>query len=278
MSIPRPRLLLLLLVLLLLAASLPGFAQGLELRVFQLKNRPALATVEPVRLALSPAGTVVPDERTQTLIVRDTPEGLARVQALLDCLDVPVPQVRISVGFSGSSVRQDVAGGAAWDPATGQVRVAGGASEGSARTAGRQELLVMSGEEARLVVGRELAYVQPYWTVAHGYGLIPPGVVFHRVTTGFLVRPRVVGSSITLELTPWFSYDGPGGPGEVRFAEASSTVALRDGDTVTLGSGSSGSESSRALFGLILGGASSSGGEAASMTVTARIQPDWSRQ
>ena len=265
-----------LLVFLLLAASLPVFAQDLELRVFQLKNRPALATVEPVRLALSPAGTVVPDERTQTLIVRDTPEGLARV--LLERIDVPAPQVRIAVGFSGDAARSGVAGGAAWDPATGRVLAGGEATEGEARTSGRQELLVMSGEEARLVVGRELAYVQPYWTVAHGYGLIPPGVVFHRVTTGFLVRPRVVGTSITLELTPWFSYDGPGGPGEVRFAEASSTVALHDGDTVTLGSGSSGSESSRTLFGLILGGASSSGSEAATMTVTARIQPDWSKE
>lgn len=264
--------------LLLLAAALPVAAQDMEVRVFQLNNRPALSTVEAVRLALSPAGSVVPDERTETLIVRDTPEALARVQALLERMDVPAPQVRITVGFSGAAASSGLGGGAAWDPNTGHVSVGGGAGQGSASTSGRQNLLVMSGEEARLVVGRDLVHVQPYWTYATNSGLIPPGVVFRQVTTGFVVEPRVVGDAITLVLTPWFSYLGPEGPGDVRFSEAASTVRLRDGETIQLGSGTVSGSSSQSLFGLILGGGAGQRSESGSMTVTARIQPDWSRE
>ena len=252
-------------------------AQQLQIQVFQLNNRPASSTVEAVRMVLGPQGTVVPDDRTQTLIVKDTPEGLSRVQALLERLDQPLPQVRITVAFSGAAGSSGVAGGAAWDPHTGRVTVGGGAGQGSASTSGQQQLLVMSGEEGRLVVGRDLVQVQPYWIVARDWGLIPPGVVFRQVTTGFLVAPRVVGEAITLVVTPWFSYLGPDGPGDVRFAEAASTVQLRSGQSVNLGSSSVQGSSSRSLFGLILGGGSADRAEAGSMSITARIEPDWSR-
>lgn len=264
----------LLLLALALLAGLPAAGQALELRIFQVNHRPALATVEPVRLLLSPAGRVVPDERTQTLLVKDTPEVLSQVQALLERIDVPLPQVRITVAFQGAAAAGGLVGGAAWDPGTGQVAVGGSASHGAASTSGSQHLLVMSGEEARLVVGRDLVHVQPYWTWAHQYGLIPPGLVIQQVTTGFVVQPRVAGEAITLTLTPWFSYQGPSGPGDVRFSEASTVVQLRDGETVQLGASSASGEASRGLFGLILGGGSSASSESASMTVRARIQRD----
>lgn len=264
------------LLALLFLAALPALAQDLAVRVFQLNNRPALATVEPVRLVLSPAGQVVPDERTETLIVKDTPEALARVETLLSQIDVPAPQVRVTVAFQGAAANSGLQGGAAWNPNNGQIYVGGGAYDNSASTRGSQNLLVMSGEEARIVVGRDLVQVQPYWTWANQYGLLPPGVVIRQVTTGFVVQPRVGGNdAITLTLTPWFSYDGPNGAGDVRFTEASTSVQLRDGDTINLGASSASGASSQGVFGLILGGGTGSSSESGSMTVSAKIQKDW---
>lgn len=268
-----------LILALVVLAVLPALAQGVELRVFQLNNRPALATVEPVRLVLSPSGQVVPDERTETLLVKDTPEALARVEALLQRIDVPAPQVRVTVAFQGAATNRGVQGGAAWNPNNGQVVAGGGAYSNSGSTSGSQNLLVMSGEEARIVVGRDLVQVQPYWTWANQYGLVPPGVIFRQVTTGFVVEPRVGGNeAITLTLTPWFSYDGPGGVGDVRFTEAATSVQLRDGDTVNIGSSSASGDSARGVFGLILGGGVGTSSESGSMTVSAKIQKDWSRE
>ena len=267
----------LLVLALLVWAALPLEAQELRIQVFQLNNRPALATVDVVRLALSPLGTVVPDERTQSLVVRDTPEALARVQELLTRIDVPAPLVRITVGFSGASGISGMGAGGAWDPATGQIYAGAGAREGSASSSGQQNLLVMSGEEARLVVSRDLVQVQPYWTVARDWGLIPPGVVFRQVSTGFVVQPRVAGQSIVVSVMPWFSYLGPEGRGDVRFTEAASTVRLTDGQTVSLGRTSFQGEASQSLFGLIMGTGSVQRSESGTLTLTARIEPDWSR-
>ncbi len=256
---------------------LPLGAQELEVRVFQLFNRPAEATVEPVRMVLSPAGTVVPDPRTQTLIVRDDSEALLRVGDLLRHLDVPAPLIRVTVGFNGSTGQSGQGAGVAWDPARDRLLAGAGARQAGVLTTGRQDLLVMSGEEARLVLARDLVEVRPYWTLARDRGLIPPGVVFRQVSTGFVVRPRAVGEQITVEVVPWFSYLGPDGPGDVRFTEAATTLRVPDGQTVELAGTSFQTEPSRRVFGLIMAGGSGSSWESANLTLSARIQPDWSK-
>lgn len=110
----------------------------------------------------------------------------------------------------------------------------------------------MSGEEARLVVARDLVEVRPYWTLARDRGLVPPGVVFQQVSTGFLVRPRAAGEQITVEVVPWFSYLGPDGPGDVRFTEAATTLRVPEGQTVDLAGTSFQTEASRRAFGLVM--------------------------
>jgi len=256
---------------------LPLGAQELEIRIFQVFNRPAEATVEPVLMVLSPAGTVVPDPRTQTLIVRDHPEALQRVGELLQHLDVPAPLIRLAIGFSGSAGQSGQGAGVAWDPARDRMLAGAEARRGGVLTTGRQELLVMSGEEARLVLARDLVEVRPYWTLARDRGLIPPGVVFRQVSTGFVVRPRAVGDQITVEVIPWFSYLGPDGPGDVRFTEAATTLRVPDGQTVELAGASFQAEATRQVFGLIMGGGSGSSWESANLTLSARVQPDWSK-
>ncbi len=260
-----------------LLMALPLAAQDLEVRIFQLLNRPAEATVEPVRMVLSPAGTVMPDPRTQTLIVRDHSEALQRVGELLQRLDVPAPLIRLTIGFDGSAGHSGQGAGVAWDPARDRWTARGGIRQAGVQTTGRQDLLVMSGEEARLIVARDLVEVRPYWTLARDRGLVPPGVVFQQVSTGFLVRPRAAGGHITVEVVPWFSYLGPDGPGDVRFTEAATTVRVPEGQTVDLAGTSFQTEASRRAFGLVMAGGADGSWESARLTLSARIQPDWSK-
>jgi hypothetical protein len=255
----------------------PLTAQDLEVRVFQLLNRPAEATVEPVRMVLSPAGTVMPDPRTQTLIVRDHSEALQRVGELLQRLDVPAPLIRLTIGFDSSAGRSGQGAGVAWDPARDRWTVGGGIRQTGVQTGGQQNLLVMSGEEARLIVARDLVEIRPFWTLAREQGLIPPGLVIRQVSTGFMVRPRAVGKQINVEVVPWFSYLGPDGPGDVRFTEAATTLRITEGQTVDLAGSSFQTEASRRAFGLVMGGGGDGSWESARLTLSARIQPDWSK-
>lgn len=257
--------------------ALPLGSEELQIRIFELSNRPAEATVEPVRMVLSPSGTVLPDPRTQTLIVRDSPEALQRVAELLERLDVPAPLIRLSVRFEGAAGHRGQGAGIAWDPARDRILAGAGAREAGSVSTGQQDLLVMSGEEARLVLARDLVEVRPYWILARDWGLVAPGVVFRQVSTGFVVRPRALGERISVEVIPWFSYLGPEGPGDVRFTEAATTLILQDGQTVQLGASGFQSESARRVFGRILGAGSSGSWESSSLSLSARIQPDWSK-
>lgn len=264
-------------------------AQPTELKVFQLSNRPAASAVETVRPLLSPAGTVLADEQTNKLIVRDTPENLAQVEKLLQSIDVAAPQVMITIAFEGStdSSGTNLSGG--YSSRGPNFNASGRDSQSSSR--GVQKLMVMSGEEGHLVTGSQLTYVQPYWTLTQQYGLVPPGVVFQNVTTGFAVKPRVVGDVVTVEVAPWMSYQSDRGPGQITFSEAATTVRLKSGDTIQVAGGSqSGGRSSSGAGGgaagrngnlnawnVMLGGSSASGSQSSGFTITPVIIPDWSK-
>lgn len=266
-------------------------AQPTELKVFQLSNRPATSAAEMVRPLLSPAGTVLPDEQTNKLIVRDTPENLAQIEQLLQSIDVAAPQVMIKINFTGqTSGNANYAAGGYAQP--GGYRVGVDSRQSDQVTSGEQKLMIMSGEQGYLEVGRQIAYVQPYWNLANNWGLLAPGVVFQNVTTGFVVKPRVVGDVVTVEVAPWMSYQSQQGRGQVVFSEASTTVRLKSGDSIMLGGGSqstsrsgSGVDAGAAgrngridAWGVILGGSSGSQSQSSGFVLTPTIIPDWSKE
>ncbi len=265
-------------------------AQPTELKVFQLSNRPAASAAETVRPLLGPGGTVLPDEQTNKLIVRDTPENLAQIEKLLQSIDVAAPQVMIKIDFTGqNSSSGTTVGGGYSDP--GGYNATLSSNQSNQLSYGSQKLMVMSGEEGHIEIGRQLTYVQPYWTLAGNYGLLPPGVVFQNVTTGFVVKPRVIGDLVTVEVAPWMSYMGDRGRGQIVFSQASTTVRLKSGDSIMVGGGSQ--ETSRSGSGIsggaagtgsgfdawdvMLGRSSGSMGQSSGFVLTPTIIPDWSK-
>ncbi|GMU56600.1 MAG: hypothetical protein AMXMBFR33_57460 [Candidatus Xenobia bacterium] len=277
-----------------------AFGQPTEIRVFQLSNRPAASAAQSVRPLLSPAGTVLSDDQTNKLIVRDTPEVLGQIEKMIQAIDVAAPQVMIKIRFTGQTTGDGttLSGGVVGQTnPDGSTRVTGypyqvSSGSSSQTSSGEQSLMVMSGEEGRIEVGRQLTYVQPYWGLAQQYGLLPAGVIFQNVTTGFVVRPRVVGDVVTVQVAPWLSYQSGQGPGQIVFSEAASTVSLKSGDSIML-SGSS-QNTSRAgggvagrgygekdrinAWSVILGGSSGGQTQSAGFYLTPTIIPDWSKE
>lgn len=260
-------------LLLLLWLALAAHAQDLETRIFQLNNRLAEATTEMVRPLLSPSGTVMAETRLQKLIVRDTPEKLAEVERLLAEIDQPAPQVRIFVSMSGVSPSQghSVGVGVQGNVKHPVVNLQAQSHSGVSTVESAQNLVVMSGERGIITMARDLVSVDPYAQFAAGRGLLAPGLIVQSVSTGFAVEPVVVGGVVRLKITPWLGFVGPSGRADVMVDEASSTVALKTGQEVTIAAGSSRQEFQGAAYGLIFGSAGGSIERGASITVRPEI-------
>ena len=253
-------------------------AQERQLRIFQLNNRPAEATLEIVRDLLSPDGKVTAETRLNKLIVRDNPEVLAKVEKLLQEIDQPAPQVRIFVDMNGV---RPVRGSSAVVGVSGnnrRVRVGGNvqAVEGQSSAHTRSNLLVMSGERGVITVGEEIVAVQPYWGFLNNLGLVPPGVVFQTVSTGFAVQPQVVGDVVRLTIEPWIGFRTAEGRGAITVQEAATTIALKSGDSTTISSTRSSNQVTTQAYGLIFGSGQLQSSTSASIIVRPEIVPDWS--
>ncbi|MFP4459742.1 MAG: secretin N-terminal domain-containing protein [Candidatus Zixiibacteriota bacterium] len=68
----------------------------IESRIFQIKYATAGELEGPVNSALSDRGEVVIDSRSNSIIVRDIPQQFEKVERLLDDLDQPTKQVKVS--------------------------------------------------------------------------------------------------------------------------------------------------------------------------------------
>lgn len=253
--------------------SVGAWAQEFQTRVFQLNNRLAEATIEMVRPLLSPGGTVMAETRLQKLIVRDSEAKLGEIEALLVEIDRPAPQVRIFVSMSGvSPYRGHTVGvgvsGSLRHPNAGVIAQAG---SGSSAVDSQQNLVVMSGERGVITMARDLVTVDPYLQFASGHGLLPATYLVQSVSTGFAVEPVIVGDVVRLRITPWMGFVGPSGRAEVMVDQASTTVALRNGQTTTIASGTSRQEGQASAYGLIFGSAGGSQERSSSITIRPEI-------
>ncbi|HIB69584.1 MAG TPA: hypothetical protein EYO33_32015 [Phycisphaerales bacterium] len=272
---PRCALYLRNLVVLALLLTLGASAQEMKTRIFVLNARPAEATVEMVQPLLSPQGKVIPDTRLNKLVVRDTPQVLAEIEELLQQIDVHMPQVRINVNMHGVARENGNQAGVSVSGRAGSgiddsLSVSGRAvkSSGSSQMESRQSLLVMSGEKGIIHVSRDVVNFNPLQQFATQSGFLPPTFLVQQVGTGFAVEPVVVGEVVRIKITPWMSFLGPNGGTDVRVDEASSTFAVKSGQTITVSSGGYKQEMQNRAFGLIMGSQSMSGSRSSRITLT----------
>jgi len=211
----------------LLAMALLGWfcaapAQQPALEVITLKYRTADQVIPVLKPLLAPGGTL--SGMQNRLVVRTTPQNLAELRQVLDSIDGAPRRLLISV-------RQDAAGAEARSEAelsgsigTGDVRATvpgSGSSEGgnavirrgdnhvkgralSSRSAGTdrsvQTLQVMEGGEAWIQVGQSVAVQGGSFTIMPLAANVTQSTQYRDVGTGFRVRPRVSGQSVTLEI------------------------------------------------------------------------------
>jgi len=229
--------------------------------VISLNYRSAPEVLPLVRSMLSPEGRISADERTNSLIIVDDEEAIARVKQSLAVIDAPVRQATVRVRFQESGRREErsVSGGGQvsgddWSVSSGRrpgtrdgvdVR----AQDRSVSRSGSSEYFInaLSGSWAYIRVGQDIPYTARWADLCRRYGRT---VVYQRIETGFDVKPVIRANMADVEIVPRISETGAGGrTGGVRFAEASTQVQVPLGQWVTIGgSDQSGNEVLNAIL------------------------------
>lgn len=227
----------------------------LPYKIFRLKHRKASSVEEIVKLYMSSEGKMAIDKRTNSVIVRDHPENLARIADIINDVDKPVPQVRVHVKFLG---RKQTSGSGifATSQKTGnnwKVCVHPGLTSATSNRTANLNLAIMSGESGFIKVGKKVPYPTWFYKYSFHHGYVTKGVVFQDVSTGFYVTPHVREDRIKLKIAPGIKYFDGNRWGQIIYREAQTTITVKEGQSVVVGVSESGDRETRGLISKIVG-------------------------
>jgi len=222
------------LLLAVLAVTLTAASAGhAAVEVISLRYRNATEVLPLAKSMLSPEGKISADDRTNSLIIVDSEETVARVKQALAAIDTPVRKPRCAC-VSRRARRGRSAPcpeGAGFPATTGRCPAAAAAQpgRGGCARAGPQ-----CQPQRKLRILHHCAFGQlglhpgrPGHPLHRSLGgPVPPLRAcrgFQRIETGFDVKPVIRENLADVEIVPRISEMGSGGPqgAAVRFAEAS---------------------------------------------------------
>ncbi len=232
--------------LVLCLACLVSASLAAEVAVIKVNYRSAAEILPQVQDLLTSEGKATVDTRTNSLIVVDTKESLAKIQAFVASMDQPAEQVKVRFRFQeqGSSTDRDISTSGRVSGEHGSVAIGRDRREGvhvrardtvvNRRGNTESFISVMSGSSAYLWVGKEVPFTEQWVYFTHHYAHVVETVNFQRVETGFEVRPIVTGNNVQVEIVPRISsFDKK--ERVVRFTEAATTLTVPKGQWVTIG-------------------------------------------
>jgi type II secretory pathway component GspD/PulD (secretin) len=227
-------------------AYLVGVSLAAEVAVIKVNYRSATDILPLVQDLLTSEGKASVDTRTNSLIIVDTGESLAKIRAFVTSMDRPAEQVKVRFRFQeqGVSTNRDIGAsgtvsGGGWSVTTGGdthegVHVRARDSVVNRRGNTESFISVMSGSSAYLWVGRDIPFTERWVYLTHHYAHVVETVNFQRVETGFEVRPIVAGNNVQIQIVPRISsFDR--GEQVVRLTEAATTLSVPKGQWVTIG-------------------------------------------
>lgn len=192
-----------LLLPMLAAATLgtPAWADE-QLVAIEARYRPAEELAELLRPLLGPFEVVIPGNGQ--LIVKASPERIAEIRAVLGEIDKSPHRLLVSV-IQGSNLSLDTlnAGLRVQGNSNAGVQVGGHLYQVQGQDTGgaTQQVQTLDGETATIQTG-ELAPVPTVSGYGYGYGY-GVGINYQPMTTGFTVKPRLMGNQVLVEVDPW---------------------------------------------------------------------------
>ncbi len=105
-----------------------------------------------------------------------------------------------------------------------------------------QFLVVTEGVEGKIFLGNKVPYVAYYQNFLNQEGYLAGQITFQEVGTSLIVKARVVGGEIEVTLTPEISYETQDGRGSIAVQRLSTSVRVRQGQSLEIGGNISKSE------------------------------------
>jgi len=244
--------------LLLCIGLLAAQSHADQIEVIELQNRPASELIPILEPMLDKSGSL--SGQGFQLIVRTTDENLEQIRQLVRKLDTAAKQLAISV-FQGSDrdlralsvgggfeYQSDDVNASVGDTSTSR---GGGSVSYSTRgatvsgntlsTRGRlsdnpiHQLKVTEGTEGYIETGQSIPYFSGGAWLGGRRDVFDAGVEYKDVNTGFYVLPRVHGTQVTMEVSPYKQGLSKSRPGAVNTQSASTTVTGPLGQWLQIG-------------------------------------------
>lgn len=197
-------------------------ADNSDIQIVPISNRPASEIIALLAPLLDNGAQLT--DNGASLLVKASPDQLKTIKALIQKLDVRQTNLMVSV-MESQQITAD------------QLNMAAGTSSGN--TAHIYQTQAKGDEEAIHVV-RTLEGVPAFIKVgvsnpqqnfsAFGY---PATTQYKETSTGFSVTPRLVGTQVLLNVSPWS--ETMNGQGQIKTQQAQSTLRINLGEWVELG-------------------------------------------
>jgi hypothetical protein len=227
-----------------------------EAHIIQLKHRPAGEIIPLIRPLLGPEDAL--SGMDYRLIVRTSDRNLKEIERLLAQLDVAPRRLRITVEQRVADARDTAA-----LSVEGEVQIGDKARiklpekppdnrglvvqkdnlrlrTDQRTTAGRNEatqtVMALDGQRASIRIGQSVPHVKKILALGRHQVLITQDIELQDVTTGFDVLPRVHGDRVRMDIMPRLSTLRDPATGLADFQELATTVEVRLGEWVDLGS------------------------------------------
>ncbi len=237
-----------------------------KVAVIQVTYREAAELLPLVQALLSPTGRATADVQSNSLVVIDHEESLAKIEAFIASVDKPAQQLKIRFRFQEEIVsnKREISAGGRFSRKGMDVSIGEGSDEGvhlRARSSGLQNrqvlesfISVTSGGTAYISVAKDIPFTQQWIDLTRRYARIAETVEFRRIETGFEVQPFMAGDLVRIKIVPVISSFQDGERGVVRLVEASTEVAVVRGEWTTVAGGN---EATREAIKAILSSGSS---------------------
>lgn len=216
-----------------------------QLKIITLQHRFAEDLLSVIQPLAGPSGTV--SGFNNQLIINAEPSAMADIEAALQSLDVQRRNWRITLSNRASNTRSETQTGVSGEIGR-DVRVSVPDSRGQTRRgvnvalnertqswtqSGSMELQTMDGETAYLRIGKQIPYTETWIEMTRRHVRVVQDIHWRDVTTGFIVRPRLIGTQVDLEITPRLS--ALDNDGNIDFTELATHIRITPGEWIDLG-------------------------------------------
>jgi len=216
-----------------------------EFKIFTLQHRFAEDLAPVIEPMVGADGTVSAIQNQ--LIVRASPSNMAEIEQLVATLDVARQNLKITVNRQNNALLENNEASVAGRKRIGNVEIGTkrfpsnrqGARidiedrQSNTQTNNMQFINVADGERAFIQIGDLVPFTQEWRTYTRRYVTTQKTTEFVDVSTGFAVRPRMVGNQVELEITPRIRQIN--NSGFIDFEELSTVVRVTRGEWVDIG-------------------------------------------